>query len=188
MLSDNMSVVLFVTVLSCSRQGVTLMFSCCFAGVQKVLWARGASSKIWKVHIYVSVETVETGCEVVECVYMLTLCSSLSTATRQRVMLETASIAGGATIAVFLVVIVCISLYIHYHRKLKEKRVTATDATDGRARDLELRPFSRCLSIPMDRLDEVSVVYVHNLSILGSITSHPSLSSLSPGTSKETNI
>ncbi|PSN34836.1 hypothetical protein C0J52_24380 [Blattella germanica] len=37
-------------------------------------------------------------------------------------MLETASIAGGATIAVFLVVIVCIAAYIHFQRKQKETR------------------------------------------------------------------
>ncbi|KAL0116100.1 hypothetical protein PUN28_011158 [Cardiocondyla obscurior] len=41
---------------------------------------------------------------------------------RQRVMLETASIAGGATIAVFLVVIICITAYIHCKRKQKELR------------------------------------------------------------------
>lgn len=44
------------------------------------------------------------------------------TASRQRVMLETASIAGGATIAVFLVVIICIAAYIHCKRKQKELR------------------------------------------------------------------
>lgn len=37
-------------------------------------------------------------------------------------MLETASIAGGATIAVFLVVIICIAAYIHCKRKQKELR------------------------------------------------------------------
>ena len=41
---------------------------------------------------------------------------------RRGVMLETASIAGGATIAVFLVVIVCIAAYIHFQRKQKETR------------------------------------------------------------------
>lgn len=46
----------------------------------------------------------------------------LVTASRQRVMLETASIAGGATIAVFLVVIICIAAYIHCKRKQKELR------------------------------------------------------------------
>ncbi|XP_067008253.1 probetacellulin isoform X2 [Anabrus simplex] len=59
---------------------------------------------------------------------------------RQRVMLETASIAGGATIAVFLVVIVCICVYIRLQRKLKESRASCTD---GSSHDLEKRPFSR---------------------------------------------
>ncbi|XP_077280351.1 uncharacterized protein LOC143907426 [Temnothorax americanus] len=63
---------------------------------------------------------------------------------RQRVMLETASIAGGATIAVFLVVIICITAYIHCKRKQKELRSSnnCVDTVDGPGRDLELRPFS----------------------------------------------
>ncbi|KAL6439961.1 hypothetical protein ACFW04_002963 [Cataglyphis niger] len=62
---------------------------------------------------------------------------------RQRVMLETASIAGGATIAVFLVVIICIAAYIHCKRKQKELRSSSNvDTVDGPGRDLELRPFS----------------------------------------------
>ncbi|XP_067209096.1 uncharacterized protein [Linepithema humile] len=62
---------------------------------------------------------------------------------RQRVMLETASIAGGATIAVFLVVIICIAAYIHCKRKQKELRSsTCADTVDGPGRDPELRPFS----------------------------------------------
>ena len=44
------------------------------------------------------------------------------TASRQRVMLETASIAGAVTIAVFLAVITFISVYIHCKRKQKELR------------------------------------------------------------------
>ncbi|XP_063217195.1 uncharacterized protein LOC134527985 [Bacillus rossius redtenbacheri] len=66
---------------------------------------------------------------------------------RQRVMLETASIAGGATIAVVLVVIVFIAIYIHFQRKQKEAR---TSAVDGNIHDLEeIRPFSRSLAISM---------------------------------------
>ncbi|XP_034948617.1 uncharacterized protein [Chelonus insularis] len=62
---------------------------------------------------------------------------------RRRVMLETASIAGGATIAVFLVVIICIAAYIHYKRKQKELRTsTCVDTVDGPGRTPELRPFS----------------------------------------------
>ncbi|XP_032670489.1 uncharacterized protein LOC116843818 isoform X2 [Odontomachus brunneus] len=62
---------------------------------------------------------------------------------RQRVMLETASIAGGATIAVFLVVIICIAAYIHCKRKQKELRSSSCiDTVDGPGRDPELRPFS----------------------------------------------
>ncbi|KAG8040344.1 hypothetical protein G9C98_000915 [Cotesia typhae] len=63
-------------------------------------------------------------------------------------MLETASIAGGATIAVFLVVIICIAAYIHCKRKQKELRArSGTDTVDGVSRDPELRPFSRNRSI-----------------------------------------
>lgn len=59
---------------------------------------------------------------------------------RQRVMLETASIAGGATIAVFLVVIICIAAYIHCKRKQKELRSSSSvDTVDGPSR---VRPFS----------------------------------------------
>lgn len=63
---------------------------------------------------------------------------------RQRVMLETASIAGGATIAVFLVVIICLTAYIHCKRKQKELRSSnnCVDTVDGPGRDPELRPFS----------------------------------------------
>ncbi|XP_017892681.1 uncharacterized protein LOC108632539 isoform X2 [Ceratina calcarata] len=61
---------------------------------------------------------------------------------RQRVMLETASIAGGATIAVFLVVIICIAAYIHCKRKQKERSSNCVDTVDGPGRDPELRPFS----------------------------------------------
>ncbi|XP_020285918.1 uncharacterized protein LOC109855760 [Pseudomyrmex gracilis] len=64
---------------------------------------------------------------------------------RQQVLLETASIAGGATIAVFLVVIICIAVYIHFKRKQKELRSSSNcvDTVDGPGRDsAELRPFS----------------------------------------------
>lgn len=93
--------------------------------------------------------------EMARCDWRLTFPFTV-TASRQRVLLETASIAGGATIAVFLVVIVCITLYLHYQRKTKERKLADIDRTDGPGRDLERRPFSRCLSIPMDRLGEVS--------------------------------
>ncbi|XP_056648271.1 protein spitz-like isoform X4 [Diorhabda sublineata] len=46
-------------------------------------------------------------------------------------MLETASIAGGATIAVFSVVILCIVVYLHYKRRAKASR-TGTDCVDSR--------------------------------------------------------
>ncbi|XP_015174887.1 PREDICTED: protein spitz-like isoform X3 [Polistes dominula] len=63
---------------------------------------------------------------------------------RQRVMLETASIASGATIAVFLVVIICIAAYIHCKKKQKELRTSSNcfDTVDGPGRDPERRPFS----------------------------------------------
>ncbi|KAJ8675502.1 hypothetical protein QAD02_011288, partial [Eretmocerus hayati] len=72
---------------------------------------------------------------------------------RQRVMLETASIAGAVTIAVFLAVITFISVYIHCKRKQKELRMSnGVDTVDGPGRDPELRPFcsrSRSLMIFM---------------------------------------
>lgn len=46
-------------------------------------------------------------------------------------MLETASIASGATIAVFLVVILCLVVYVHYKRKAKAAR-SAADCVDSR--------------------------------------------------------
>jgi hypothetical protein len=45
-------------------------------------------------------------------------------------MLETASIAGGATIAVFLVVIVCVVVYLQYKRYNKVIRA-GSDCVDG---------------------------------------------------------
>lgn len=76
-------------------------------------------------------------------------------------LLETASIAGGATIAVFLVVIVCVTLYIHIQRKAKKLRIAGLDRTDGPFTQRTPRPFSRslCLSIPMEQLDEVSKIF-----------------------------
>ncbi|GLV45924.1 Keren [Carabus blaptoides fortunei] len=50
---------------------------------------------------------------------------------QRRYMLETASIAGGATIAVFLVVILCIVVYVHFKRKAKQTRSSGTDCVDG---------------------------------------------------------
>ncbi|CAG0883094.1 unnamed protein product [Darwinula stevensoni] len=67
---------------------------------------------------------------------------------RDRVMLETASIAGGATIAVVLVVIICVALYIYFGRnhgtKLSERVELGLDAIDGpRGRPSSFhRPFS----------------------------------------------
>lgn len=45
-------------------------------------------------------------------------------------MLETASIAGGVTIAVFSVVILCVVVYLHYKRRTKS--AVGTDCVDGR--------------------------------------------------------
>lgn len=46
-------------------------------------------------------------------------------------MLETASIAGGVTIAVFSVVILCVVVYLHYKRRTKSA-LSGTDCVDGR--------------------------------------------------------
>lgn len=56
---------------------------------------------------------------------------------RKQVLLETASIAFGATLAVLLVVIVCMLLYIRYHRKQKQRLLF--DTVDGYMG----KPFSR---------------------------------------------
>ncbi|KAF7990654.1 hypothetical protein HCN44_000459 [Aphidius gifuensis] len=67
---------------------------------------------------------------------------------KRHVMLETASIAGGATIAVFLVVIICVSAYIHCKRKQKELQMSSdVDTVDGPGRDPELRPFCKRSSL-----------------------------------------
>nr|XP_022909072.1 pro-epidermal growth factor-like isoform X2 [Onthophagus taurus] len=50
--------------------------------------------------------------------------------TQQKVMLETASIAGGATIAILLVFFVCFFVYVHYKRKTKQARAS-TDCVDS---------------------------------------------------------
>lgn len=69
---------------------------------------------------------------------------------KQRNMFQTASIAGGATIAVFLVVIVCVAVYIHLQRKQKETRASCVDG-NSQDPERERRPFSRPLAIPMNR-------------------------------------
>lgn len=61
------------------------------------------------------------------------------TAAQNRLSLETASIASGATIAVFLVVIFCTALYIHYKRRAKAS-ITNTDCVDGRSSALHTHP------------------------------------------------
>lgn len=55
-------------------------------------------------------------------------------------MLETASIAGGATIAVFLVVILCIVVYVHYKRKAKQSRASSSDCVDGPMAPVQRQP------------------------------------------------
>lgn len=53
--------------------------------------------------------------------------------------METASIAGGATIAVFLVVILCVVVYVHYKRRAKAS-ITGSDCVDGRSSALHIHP------------------------------------------------
>uniref|UniRef100_A0A8D8YU10 Protein spitz n=1 Tax=Cacopsylla melanoneura TaxID=428564 RepID=A0A8D8YU10_9HEMI len=66
---------------------------------------------------------------------------------RKQVMLETASIASGASIAVFLVVIVCFSLYVHCQRKKKLASALAaeccTDGPGGSGLERRRMPFDR---------------------------------------------
>lgn len=63
----------------------------------------------------------------------------LFAAAQNRLSLETASIASGATIAVFLVVILCAVVYIHYKRRAKAS-ITSTDCVDGRSSALHTHP------------------------------------------------
>ncbi|KAF6211220.1 hypothetical protein GE061_014336 [Apolygus lucorum] len=55
---------------------------------------------------------------------------------RHRVMLETASIASGATIAVFLVVIICMYIYMHAKRRQKQ---SLSSSNEEMSNDLERR-------------------------------------------------
>lgn len=67
-------------------------------------------------------------------------------------MLETASIAGGATIAAFLVVILCIVMYVHFKRKAKQSR-TGTDCVDGVTPQVRTRTFgTRWKQTPVSEL------------------------------------
>ncbi|CAH1366782.1 hypothetical protein MTP99_008071 [Tenebrio molitor] len=59
---------------------------------------------------------------------------------QRRYMLETASIAGGATIAVFLVVIVCVVVYLQYKRYNKVIRA-GSDCVDGHTTPLNTPTF-----------------------------------------------
>ncbi|XP_063919849.1 probetacellulin-like isoform X1 [Zophobas morio] len=67
---------------------------------------------------------------------------------QRRFMLETASIAGGATIAVFLVVIVCVVVYLQYKRYSKMARA-GSDCVDGHNAPLNTPTFgTRWRTIP----------------------------------------
>ncbi|XP_037933746.1 protein spitz [Teleopsis dalmanni] len=70
--------------------------------------------------------------------------------TRQRAMLETASIASGATLALIFMLILCLTLYIRHEKKLKLKLNESAamahanegmDEVDGMTRVPEMRPF-----------------------------------------------
>lgn len=68
-------------------------------------------------------------------------------------MLETASIASGATLALFLVLILCLVFYVRWHQQQKKERLAreengngaGVDTVDGlhtvRSGHPELRPF-----------------------------------------------
>lgn len=68
---------------------------------------------------------------------------------RPRVMLETASIASGATLALVLVLILCIVFYVRWHQQQKKDRLAreekGVDTVDGmhrmRCSHQEMRPF-----------------------------------------------
>lgn len=70
--------------------------------------------------------------------------------TRQRAMLETASIASGATLALIFMLVLCFSLYIRHEKqqkmKLSESATMAhenagMDEVDGITKIPEMRPF-----------------------------------------------
>ncbi|XP_050536854.1 uncharacterized protein LOC126903015 isoform X5 [Daktulosphaira vitifoliae] len=65
------------------------------------------------------------------------------TTTRRQVMLESASIASGVSVAVLLVFIICTTFYIRSKRQRKLK-MNATDISmvDGTWGDMERRPFA----------------------------------------------
>lgn len=83
------------------------------------------------------------------------------TASRPRVMLETASIASGATLALVLVLILCIFFYVRWHQQQKHDRLARSDTANGmdtvdgphsvRCVNSERRPFGphHLTSIPM---------------------------------------
>lgn len=62
-------------------------------------------------------------------------------------MLETASIASGATLALFVVLIICMTIYVRWHRNQKQKRITieengnGVDTVDGFHGHHGMRPF-----------------------------------------------
>ncbi|KAG1663299.1 Protein spitz [Nymphon striatum] len=57
---------------------------------------------------------------------------------RDQVIVETASIAGGITVAVLLIVIISISIAVYYRRRSKMKPAMMVEIREG---DVELRPF-----------------------------------------------
>ncbi|XP_073990091.1 protein spitz-like isoform X2 [Rhodnius prolixus] len=70
---------------------------------------------------------------------------------KHRVMLETASIASGATIAVFLVVVICMFIYVRIQRRHKQNLVISNGESSG---DLEKR-------VPTGRREQTRISLHH---------------------------
>ena len=87
------------------------------AGVPKVTWDSAASTRIWKVPISVSFA------ELIIFKIHLIIFIDLFAALREKILLERASIAGGATVAVILVVILSIIFYSYVRQRRKELRL-----------------------------------------------------------------
>lgn len=102
-------------------------------------------------------------------------------ASQQRIMLETASIAGGATIAILLVFILCFVVYIHYKRRAKQSRAS-TDCVDSPSITLITRPTfgtrwrnppQADLPIPHDRGDsKQNKVELHQVTTIKQCTNN----------------
>lgn len=101
---------------------------------------------------------------------------------REKVLLETASIAGGATVACVLVFVVLFAVYV-FMQKDKDKR--CRDLDDGR--DNDRQPFSGYQNPRPEIIRTISNPYARTAEELSHVEVQPTKSVTSPESSRDVN-